>query len=71
MSDDTVVEPDDRYLVGSQPATELRVLDVVEMQGTRMARVESGRHDTVRWRTPVSELEDKLERGRYRRIESR
>lgn len=67
---ETAVCEGDRFLVGSEPATELRVLDVIESDdGTPMARVEAGRHDRVRYRTPVADVRGKLERGRYRRVE--
>lgn len=71
MADDpTPIEPGERLLVGHDPATELRVVDVDVDDGRAMASIEAGRFDPVRWKTPVREVADKLERGRYRRIES-
>lgn len=71
MTDDpTPIESGDRLLVGHDPATELRVVDVSADDGRPMASIEAGRHNPVRYRTPVREVADKLERGRYRRVES-
>jgi hypothetical protein len=69
-TEDTTIAVGDRLLVGHDPATQLRVVDIDERDGRRMASIEAGRFDPVRWQTPAREVVDKLERGRYRRVES-
>ena len=70
-SDETPIEPGDKFLVGEKPATLLRVRDIIEGDGCPMARMEVGRRDPILYRTPVADVRRHVDDGRYSRVESR